>query len=112
MAYKLISRRGFWGIGVPTFTAELRNLTGKVNSDGTVTISAIAAQTGTVPGCERDRTKLVAVTDDIAATQLPVDNSKGGGNGGGNKQQLDQFITLQQSRLGEVFRGVAFAPGP
>ncbi len=102
------------GYGVPTFTTGLRNLTGKVNGDGTVTIYAITAQTSTVSGGEPDPTKLVAVTDEIAATQLPVDGGKSGGSwdgsGGGNKQTLDQFVTLQQSRSGEVFRGVAFAP--
>ena len=99
------------GYGVPTFTTGLRNLTGKVNGDGTVTIYAITAQTSTVSGGEPDPTKLVAVTDEIAATQLPVDDGKGGGGwGGGGKQTLDQFVTLQQSRSGEVFRGVAFAP--
>ncbi len=98
------------GYGVPTFTTGLRNLTGKVNGDGTVTIYAITAQTSTVSGGEPDPTKLVAVTDEIAATQLPVDDGKGGGSWGGGKQTLDQFVTLQQSRSGEVFRGVAFAP--
>jgi hypothetical protein len=102
--------------GVPTFITGLRNLTGKVNGDGTVTIYAITAQTSTVSGGEPDPTKLVAVTDEIAATQLPVDDGNGGsswgsgGSWGGSKQTLDQFVTLQQSRSGEVFRGVAFAP--
>ncbi|MBV8119596.1 MAG: hypothetical protein JO081_06635 [Alphaproteobacteria bacterium] len=107
------------GYGVPTYTTGLRNLTGQVNSDnGTVTIYAITAQTSTVSGGEPDPTKLVAVTDEIAATQLPVSNGDGYGNwgdgnsGGGQQQQLDEFVTLQQSRSGEVFRGVAFAPSP
>lgn len=100
------------GYGVPSFTTGLRNLTGKVNGDGTATIYAITAQTSTVSGGEPDPTKLVAVTDEIAATQLPVDDGKGYGNWSGGKQTLDQFVTLQQSRSGEVFRGVAFAPSP
>ncbi len=105
------------GYGVPTFTTGLRNLTGKVNSNGTVTIYAITAQTSTVSGGEPDPTKLVAVTDNIAATQLPVDDGKGsgnwgGGNSGGSQPTLDQFVILQQSRSGEVFRGVALAAGP
>ena len=78
--------------------AGLRNLTGKDNADGTVTIYAITAQTNTVSGGEPDPTKLVAVNDEIAATQLPVDDGKGGGSWGGSKQTLDQFVTLQQSR--------------
>jgi hypothetical protein len=99
------------GYGVPTFTTGLRNLTGKVNSDGTVTIYAITAQTSTVSGGEPDPTKLVVVTDEIAATQLPTENGDGWGDWGGGKAALDQFETLQQSRSGEVFRGVAVAPG-
>jgi hypothetical protein len=89
----------------------LRNLTGQVNKNGTVTIYAITAQTSTVSGGEPDPTKLVAVTDEIAATHLPADGGDGSGDWGG-KPALDQFVTLQQSRSGEVFRGVAFAPGP
>jgi hypothetical protein len=100
------------GYGVPTFTTGLRNLTGKVNNDGTVTIYAITAQTSTVSGGEPDPTKLVAVIDVIAATQLPVDDGNGSGDWGGSQQELDQFVTLQESRSGEVFRGVALAPGP
>jgi hypothetical protein len=99
------------GYGVPTFTTGLRNLTGQVNKNGTVTIYAITAQTSTVSGGEPDPTKLVAVTDEIAATHLPADGGDGSGDWGG-KPALDQFVTLQQSRSGEVFRGVAFAPGP
>lgn len=101
------------GYGVATFTTGLRNLTGKVNKDGTVTIYAITAQTSTVSGGEPDPTKLVAVTDVVAATQLPVDDGEGWGNWrGGNQPTSDQFVTLQQSRSGEVFRGVGFAPSP
>jgi hypothetical protein len=100
------------GYGVPTFTTGLRNLTGKVNNDGTVTIYAITAQTSTVSGGEPDPTKLVAVTDEIAATQLPVDGGNDSGGWDSGQPTLDQFVTLQQSRSGEVFRGVAFAAAP
>jgi hypothetical protein len=100
------------GYGAPTFTTGLRNLTGKINNDGTVTIYAITAQTSTVSGGEPDPTKLVAVTDVISATQLPVDDGSGSGSWGGSQQTLDQFVTLQQSQSGEVFRGVALDPGP
>jgi hypothetical protein len=93
------------GYGVPTYTSGLRNLAGKVNGDGTVTIYAITAQTSTVSGGEPDPTKLVVVTDEIAATQLPI---RASGEDGGRR--LDRFTTLQQSRSGEVFRGVALAP--
>ena len=99
------------GYGVPTFTTGLRNLTGKVNSDGTVTIYAISAQTSTISGGEPDPTKLVAVTDVIAATQPPVDDGEDDNKSDGDQWSLEKFVTLQQSKSGEVFRGVAFAPG-
>jgi hypothetical protein len=98
------------GYSVPTFTTGLRNLTGGVNGDGTVTIYAITAQTSTISGGEPDPTKLVAVTDVIAATQLPVDHDQDYGQSSDYQGTLEHFVTLQQSRSREVFRGVAFAP--
>lgn len=98
------------GYPVPTFTTGLRNLTGRVNGDGTVTIYAITAQTSTISGGEPDPTKLVAVTDVITATQLPVGDDQDYGQWSDYQGTLEHFVTLQQSRSGEVFRGVAFAP--
>lgn len=101
------------GYPAPTFTTGLRNLTGQVNRDGTVTIYAVTAQTSTISGGEPDPTKLVAITDVIAATQLPIDGNQDDGQWGGRGDDhgaLEQFVTLQQSRSGQVFRGVAFAP--
>ena len=98
------------GYPVPTFTTGLRNLTGRVNGDGTVTIYAITAQTSTISGGEPDPTKLVAVTDVITATQLPAGDDRDYGQWSDYQGTLEHFVTLQQSRSGEVFRGVAFAP--
>lgn len=98
------------GYPVPTFTTGLRNLTGRVNGDGTVTIYAITAQTSTISGGEPDPTKLVAVTDVIAATQLPVVDDQDYGQWSNYQGTLEHFVTLQQSRSGDVFRGVAFSP--
>ena len=98
------------GYPVPTFTTGLRNLTGRANGDGTATIYAITAQTSSISGGEPDPTKLVAITDVLAATHLPVDDGEDGGEWSGHKGTLEQFVTLQQSRSGEVFRGVALAP--
>ena len=58
-----------------------------------------------------DPTKLVAVTDAIAATQLPTDERSGDVQSTNDLVLHDRFTTLQQSRAGAVFRGVAFAPG-
>ncbi|HXZ00980.1 MAG TPA: hypothetical protein VEI03_13340 [Stellaceae bacterium] len=93
------------GYGVPTYTTGLRNLTGRVNGEGTVTIYAITAQTSSISGGEPDPTRLVAITDRLAATSLPLPPE-----GGFPDDGLETFVTLQASRSGEVFRGVAFAP--
>ena len=83
------------GYPVQTTTTGLRNLTGIVNQNGTVTIYAITAQSSTISTGEPDPDRLVAVSDPIEATTLPGS---------------DTFITLQESGAGQVFRGVAFAP--
>ena len=100
------------GYPVPTFTTGLRNLTGRVSGDGTVTIYAITSQYSTISIGEPDPTKLVAITDVIDATKLPVEDDQNYGQWGDDHATLEQFVTLQQSRSGEVFRGVAFAPAP
>jgi hypothetical protein len=77
-------------------TDGLRNLTGRVNRAGTVTVYAI---TSTVSGSGdqgADPNKLVAITDNLAATTLPAGES---------------FKTLRTARFAEVLRGVSFTPG-
>jgi len=83
------------GYPVPTFTTGLRNMTGVVNPNGTVTIYAITSQYSTISGGEPDPDRLVGITDSLSATTLPAGET---------------FVTLQSSGLGEVFRGVALAP--
>ena len=89
------------GYPIPTYTYGIRNLTGTTNWDGSVTIFAITAQYSSVSGGEPDPTKLVAVVDKPSATSLAT---------GFDAFFFDNFITLQQSQGGDVFRGVAFAP--
>jgi hypothetical protein len=77
-------------------TDGLRNITGRVNRDGTATIWAI---TSTVSGSGdqgADPNKLVMITDNLAATNLPAGES---------------FTTLRTARFAEVLRGVSFTPG-
>lgn len=90
------------GYPVPTFTYGIRNMTGTVNWDGSVTIYAITAQFSTISGGEPDPTNLVVVNDRIEAKTLSTDHH----------HFFDHFVTLQSSGLGQVFRGVAFAPVP
>ena len=86
------------GTGQPWSPATdgLRNITGKVNGDGTVTIYAI---TSTVSGSGdqgADPNKLVMIKDKLKATKLPADES---------------FVTVRTATSGEVLRGVSFTPG-
>jgi hypothetical protein len=105
----------FPGYPVPTYTTGLRNLTGRVHDDGTVTLYAITAQTSAISGGEPDPTKLVAVTDVLAATSLPIESgdrerADGGRDRDDRDADLETFVTLQAARSGEVLRGVALAP--
>ncbi len=83
------------GYPVSTYPTGIRNITGAVNGDGTVTIYAITAQYSTISGGEPDPTSLVGITDSLAATTLPAN---------------EQFVTLQNSGTPEAYRGVAFIP--
>jgi hypothetical protein len=77
-------------------TDGLRNITGRVNHDGTATVWAI---TSTVSGSGdqgADPNKLVMITDNIAATKLPANES---------------FATVRTAKSGEALRGVSFTPG-
>jgi len=77
-------------------TDGLRNLTGQVNSDGTVTIWAV---TSTVSGSGdqgADPNQLVSITDQLSATSLPPTES---------------FQTVMAATNAVVIRGVSFTPG-
>lgn len=80
-------------------TDGLRNLTGKVNADGSVSLYGI---TSTVSGSGdqgADPNKLVAINDTLAFTTAA-------------QAAGETFTTLQSAGYGEVLRGVAFAPVP
>jgi hypothetical protein len=74
----------------------VRNLTGKINADGTVTLYAVTSTIGGVSDYGADPNSLVAITDSTDATTLPAG---------------EQFTTLRTASAGDVLRGVAFAPG-
>jgi hypothetical protein len=74
----------------------LRNITGRVNRNGTVTIWGI---TSTVSGSGdqgADPNKLVAITDPLSATSAAAG---------------EQFVTVRSAGFGQVLRGVSFTPG-
>jgi hypothetical protein len=83
-------------------TGGCRNLTGRVNGDGTVDLYAITSTISGNGDQGADPNKLVAVKDRLGASSLP------NGNGVG----LDTFTTLRTAQAGEVLRGIAFAPAP
>jgi len=78
-------------------TDGLRNIVGKVNSDGTVTIWAVTSTVSGGGDTGADPDKLVVITDKMANTSA----STAAG---------ERFFTLRTARFGEVLRGVAFAP--
>jgi len=86
------------GSGLPwaPATGGLRNITGRVNPNGTATIWA---ETSTVSGSGdqgADPNALVAVTDDLGATTAP---------------SWEHFRTVVRPSNGTVVRGVSFTPG-
>ena len=113
--FELNEPRTLAGYPVPTYTTGLRNITGQVNRDGTVTLFAITAQTSSISGGEPDPTKLVTITDVLAATALPAGGEQhhcGDRDRDAHEESLERFVTMQASRSSEVYRGVAFAPEP
>ena len=77
-------------------TDGLRNITGVVNGDGTVTIYAITSTVSGNGDQGADPNRLVAITDSVAATSLPMG---------------EHFILVRAAGFGEVLRGVAWTPG-
>jgi hypothetical protein len=86
-------------------TDGCRNITGKHNHDGTVTIYAVTSTISASGDQGADPNKLVKVTDLLRATALPV------GDGDHDRDhRLGHFVTIRSAQSGEVLRGVAFAP--
>jgi len=77
-------------------TDGLRNITGRVNPNGTATIWAESSTVSGGGDQGADPNKLYAITDNLAATTPPANES---------------FTTLATAGFGQVFRGVSFTPG-
>ncbi len=80
-------------------TDGLRNITGRVNSDGTVTIWGITSTVSTNGDAGADPNKLVMITD-LLAYQTAA----------GAASANESFTTLRTANAGEVLRGLAFTP--
>lgn len=86
-------------------TGGCRNLTGRLNGDGTATLFAVTSTISQNGDQGADPNKLVRVTDLLNATSSPLSSGDPQGNGG-----LGHFVTIRAAQAGEVFRGVSFAP--
>lgn len=75
----------------------LRNIAGKINADGTVTIWGVTADTSASGDNGADPDEIVEITDSLAAMTLPVS---------------EEFTTFEGPQYGVVYRGVAFDPVP
>ena len=83
---------GFDGPWPTITTTGLRNLTGRINGNGTVTLWATTSTSSASTDNGADPNKAVEITDQIAATQV------------GN----ESFTTVAGPVYGTVFRGVGF----
>jgi hypothetical protein len=77
-------------------TDGLRNITGRVNRDGTVTVWAVTSTVSGGGDQGADPNKLVAVTDRPPAAAPAAGES---------------FRTVRAAGYGQVLRGVSFTPG-
>jgi hypothetical protein len=77
-------------------TDGLRNITGRVSPNGTVTIWAVTSTVSGGGDQGADPNQLVAVTDQLGATALPSQES---------------FRTVVPALYDQVVRGVSFTPG-
>jgi hypothetical protein len=86
------------GTGLPWAPATdgLRNITGRVNRNGTVTIWAVTSTVSGGGDQGADPNQLVSITDQVGATALPAGES---------------FQTVVPAAYDQVVRGVSFTPG-
>ena len=76
-------------------TDGLRNITGRVNPNGTATIWGITSTVSGGGDQGADPNRLVAVTDRLSAATAPAES----------------FTTVRAAGFGQVLRGVSFTPG-
>jgi hypothetical protein len=79
-------------------TDGCRNITGRVNGNGTVVIYAVTSTISASGDQGADPNKLVKVMDLLKATTLPASDG------------LGKFVTIRSANAGEVLRGITFAP--
>ncbi|HEY2444945.1 MAG TPA: hypothetical protein VGI20_04330 [Rhizomicrobium sp.] len=87
---------GYDGQWPDVTTVGLRNLSGSVNSNGTVTLWATTSTLSTSGDNGADPNKVVVITDQLAATTMT------------SQVASESFITLAGPTYGSVYRGVAY----
>jgi hypothetical protein len=88
------------GDSLTTTVDGLRNLTGQVNANGTVTLYAVTSTEGSVLGdAGADPNQIVSISDTLADTSA-------------SQVTGENFNVLDTAALGQVYRGVAVAPVP
>lgn len=80
-------------------TGGLRNITGRINSDGTATIWAITSTVSSNGDTGADPNKLVMISDVLSNQSAAVAAG-------------ELFVTVRTAEAGEVLRGVSFTPVP
>jgi len=80
-------------------TIGLRNLTGVVNQDGTVTLWATTSTSSSSGDNGADPNKVVRITDRVSATTVTIDVSR------------ETFTTIAGPTYGTAYRGVAYVCG-
>ena len=78
-------------------TDGLRDLTGKINSDGTVTLFAVTSTVSNSGDQGADPNELVAISDTLSNTTAA-------------QAADEQFSVIDRANYAEVLRGVSFAP--
>lgn len=73
----------------------IRNISGKVNHDGSVTLYGVTTTVGGVTDAAADPNKIVTISDQLDATTAPSGAS---------------YKVLQSAAAGDVYRGTALAP--
>jgi hypothetical protein len=79
-------------------TDGLRQITGRVDEDGKVTIWAVTSTISGGGDTGADPDKLVAIRDELSNTTATAAAN-------------EHFVTLRSAKFGEVLRGVSFTPG-
>jgi hypothetical protein len=86
-------------------TGGCRNVTGRHEHDGRVTLFAITSTLSNIGDQGADPNKLVKVTDRLDAATLSA------GDGDQDRDdRLGKFTTIRTANAGEVLRGISFAP--